>query len=257
MSSQNSPSVPRPARADAKKTLVLGLFAIAMGYVEAAVVVYLRRIYYPQGFAFPLNNAVLDRMFLVEPGRELATIVMLTTIAILVGRKRVERVGWFLFCFATWDVFYYVWLKALLHWPPSLLTWDILFLIPFPWAAPVLSPALVAASMAVWGLVLVRLDRVRTSPAPASRRMADADTGRTGDSRLILERLRSGRNAQFRPRSAGRGSCSVQLPLVAARRWPGIALGRVPDHHQRARELSRLLSSVRGTRHGHSQETPQ
>lgn len=146
----------RTARTDTKKALLLGLFAIAMGYVEAAVVVYLRRIYYPQGFAFPLNNAVLDRMFLVEPGRELATIVMLTTIAILVGRKRVERVGWFLFCFATWDVFYYVWLKALLHWPPSLLTWDILFLIPFPWAAPVLSPALVAASMAVWGLMLVR-----------------------------------------------------------------------------------------------------
>jgi hypothetical protein len=146
----------RTARSDTKKALLLGVFAIAMGYVEAAVVVYLRRIYYPQGFAFPLNNAVLDRMFLVEPGRELATIVMLTTIAILVGRKRVERVGWFLFCFATWDVFYYVWLKALLNWPPSLLTWDILFLIPFPWAAPVLSPVLVAASMAVWGLILVR-----------------------------------------------------------------------------------------------------
>jgi hypothetical protein len=130
-----------------------------MGYVEAAVVVYLRRIYYPQGFAFPLNNAVLDRMFLVEPGRELATIVMLSTIAILVGRKRLERFGWFLFAFAVWDVFYYVWLKALLNWPPSLVTWDILFLIPWPWAAPVLSPVLVAVSIAVWGLMLVRLER--------------------------------------------------------------------------------------------------
>ena len=150
----------RTARSDTKKALLLGLFAIAMGYVEAAVVVYLRRIYYPQGFVFPLNNAVLDRMFLVEPGRELATIVMLTTIAILTGRRRLERFGWFLFAFAVWDVFYYVWLKVLLNWPPSLLTWDILFLIPFPWAAPVLSPVLVAVSMAVWGLVLVRLDRV-------------------------------------------------------------------------------------------------
>ncbi len=150
----------RTARSDTRKALLLGVFAIAMGYVEAAVVVYLRRIYYPQGFAFPLNNAVLDRMFLIEPGRELATIIMLSTIAILVGRRRLERFGWFLFAFAVWDVFYYVWLKALLNWPPSLLTWDILFLIPFPWAAPVLSPVLVAVSMAVWGLMLVKLDRV-------------------------------------------------------------------------------------------------
>lgn len=135
---------------------MLGLFGAAMGYVEAAVVVYLRRIYYPQGFAFPLNDAVLDRMFLVEPGRELATIVMLLTIAFMAGRRRLERFAWFLFMFAVWDVFYYIWLKALLNWPPSLLTWDILFLIPWPWAAPVLSPLLVAVSMAAWGLMLVR-----------------------------------------------------------------------------------------------------
>jgi hypothetical protein len=146
----------RTARSDTRKALLLGLFGVAMGYVEAAVVVYLRRIYYPQGFAFPLNSAVLDRMFLVEPGRELATIIMLSTIAILAGRKRLERFAWFLFIFATWDVFYYVWLKVLLNWPPSLLTWDILFLIPLPWAAPVLSPVLVAASMAAWGLMLAR-----------------------------------------------------------------------------------------------------
>lgn len=159
MSNPDSPPAPRLLRSDAKKTLLLGLFAMAMGYVEAAVVVYLRRIYYPQGFAFPLSNAATDRMFLTEPGRELATIIMLSTVAILAGRRRLERLGWFLFAFAVWDIFYYVWLKALLNWPPSLLTWDILFLIPFPWAAPVLSPLLVAASMMVWGLVLVRLDR--------------------------------------------------------------------------------------------------
>ena len=151
----NSSDTP-PTHGDTRKTLLIGLFAIAMGYVEAAVVVYLRRIYYPQGFAFPLNSAVLDRMFLVELGRELATIVMLSTIAILVARKRLERFGWFLFAFAVWDVFYYVWLKVLLNWPPSLLAWDILFLLPWPWAAPVLSPVLVAVSMAVWGLILVR-----------------------------------------------------------------------------------------------------
>ena len=31
------------------------LYAVAMGYLEAAVVVYLRAIYYPEGFSFPLK----------------------------------------------------------------------------------------------------------------------------------------------------------------------------------------------------------
>jgi len=132
------------------------LFGLAMGYLEAAVVVYLRRIYYPQGFAFPLNNTVLDPMFLVEPGRELATIVMLGAIAWLAGKNRLGRFSWFLVVFGIWDISYYLGLKALLNWPASLLTWDILFLIPIPWAAPVLSPVLVAASMIVLGLGLLK-----------------------------------------------------------------------------------------------------
>ncbi len=32
----------------------LTVFAIAMAYLESAVVVYLRALYYPQGFDFPI-----------------------------------------------------------------------------------------------------------------------------------------------------------------------------------------------------------
>ena len=32
----------------------LTIYAVAMAYVESAVVVYLRALYYPQGFDFPL-----------------------------------------------------------------------------------------------------------------------------------------------------------------------------------------------------------
>ena len=35
--------------------IALLLYAVAMGYLEAAVVVYLRALYYPEGFSFPLN----------------------------------------------------------------------------------------------------------------------------------------------------------------------------------------------------------
>ncbi len=132
-------------------------FALAMGYLEAAVVVYLRQIYFPQGFAFPLNSTMLEPTLLVEWGREIATLVMLAAIAWLSGKSLLERFSWFLFVFGTWDIFYYLGLKALLNWPPSLLTWDILFLIPIPWAAPVLAPVLVAASMIALGLGFISL----------------------------------------------------------------------------------------------------
>src|SRR6185295_1640743 len=46
--------------------------------------------------------------------------------------------------FGAWDLAYYAGLYVALGWPPSLLTWDVLFLIPVPWTAPVLYPALVS-----------------------------------------------------------------------------------------------------------------
>jgi hypothetical protein len=35
----------------------------------------------------------------------------------------------------------------MINWPASLGTWDVLFLPPVPWSAPVIAPVLVAASM--------------------------------------------------------------------------------------------------------------
>ena len=39
--------------------------------------------------------------------------------------------------------------------PASLLTWDILFLMPVPWLGPVLAPALVALTMIVAGIIVL------------------------------------------------------------------------------------------------------
>ncbi|MCE5270396.1 hypothetical protein LLH00_03855 [bacterium] len=142
-----------------RTALSVALFAAAMGYLEAAVVVYLRQLYYPQGFAFPLR--LMERaVVLVELGREAATVAMLLALAVLAGRRWAERLAWFMTAFAIWDISYYVWLKVILDWPESWLTPDILFLIPLPWVGPVLSPVLVSLAMLVGaGLILHRLGR--------------------------------------------------------------------------------------------------
>jgi len=128
------------------KITFLVIFSIAMGFLEAAVVVYLRQLYYPEGFAFPLRFMAIEELS-VEYLREVSTIIMLVSLGIVSGRNFYERLSYFFLCFGVWDIFYYVWLKALLNWPPSFLTWDILFLIPVVWAGPVLAPIICASTM--------------------------------------------------------------------------------------------------------------
>ena len=126
---------------------IVTFFAIAMGYLEAIVVAYLRALYYPNGFNFPLANLVQSEILLIEWVREFATIVMLVTVAMLAGKKFFERSAYFIFAFAVWDIFYYVFLKVILDWPASLFTWDVLFLIPWPWVGPVITPVLCSLLM--------------------------------------------------------------------------------------------------------------
>jgi hypothetical protein len=140
--------------------ITITAFAIAMGFLESAVVVYMREILYPEGFKFPLSPIPVS-LALTELLREVATLVMLVTIGILgssgSGGKRRFSTGfaWFIYCFAIWDIFYYVFLKLLLGWPESLLTWDVLFLIPTTWTGPVLTPVLVSFTMILLAMLIV------------------------------------------------------------------------------------------------------
>jgi hypothetical protein len=124
----------------------LTVFSVAMGYMESAVVIYLRKIYYPEGFRFPLVPLDTD-IGLVEVFREAATIIMLLGIGILSAQKASLRFAYFIYCFAIWDLCYYLFLWIFLDWPQSLFTWDILFLIPVPWVGPVLTPCIISATM--------------------------------------------------------------------------------------------------------------
>ena len=135
--------------------VALTVFAVAMAFLEAAVVVYLRALYYPQGFSFPLV-IIPYRMAAIEIAREASTMVMLWGVAWLSGSDRWQRFLHFCFLFGVWDIFYYVWLWVALGWPSSLLTWDILFLIPVPWVGPVLAPVIVSAGLIGGAMVLLR-----------------------------------------------------------------------------------------------------
>ncbi len=136
----------------------LVIFSIAMAYLESAVVVYLREIYYPEGFSFPLTPISND-IVMIEFWREIATIIMLAGIGILTGNSYSQRFAFFLLTFAIWDIFYYVFLYVLLGWPSSLLTWDILFLVPIPWVGPVITPIIVSLTMIILASSLIHFKR--------------------------------------------------------------------------------------------------
>jgi len=125
-----------------EKFLLLAFFGIAMAHLEGVVVVYLRRIL---GIIdSESNTASLEkfpkRYIFIEKTREVATILMLVTLALLVGGTWLEKTVVFFWTFAFWDLFYYLSLYLLIKWPPNLTTIDVLFLIPRPWIAPVWVP---------------------------------------------------------------------------------------------------------------------
>jgi len=146
--------------------LIVTSFAIGMAFLESAVVVYLREILYPGGFRFPLSPVPAD-LALTELFREVATLVMLVSIGFLAGRRFSTGFAWFIYSFAIWDIFYYIFLRLLVGWPESLMTWDVLFLIPTTWTGPVLAPVLVSMTMILLALVILfRAERGGESRIP-------------------------------------------------------------------------------------------
>jgi len=148
--------------------VIVSAYAIAMAYVEAAAVLYLRTIY---GGIDPVapRHTVFDPLpdfVWVEIGREAATIVMLGAVGWLAGRGVAGRIGAFALAMGVWDIFYYVFLWLFAGWPASPLAPDVLFLIPLPWWGPVLSPIVLAAIMAVAGAAAMARELGDGMPRP-------------------------------------------------------------------------------------------
>jgi len=143
-----------------RQLFYLAVFGVSFGFVEAAVVVYLRA-----GLALAGSQAALQppalpanyqqavsslalfprRLLAIEICREAATIIMLVSVALLAAAKARERWACFLGAFAAWDLTYYAALRVMLGWPSSLRDLDVLFLIPVPWVSQVWFPVLVSA----------------------------------------------------------------------------------------------------------------
>jgi hypothetical protein len=140
------------------KILTVTFYAAAMAFLETTVVIYLRELYYPEGFGFPLKS--MD-FFVgkVEFFRELATLVMIFTVSVLAGKTFIQKFSAFIYVFAVWDIFYYVFLYVALGWPSSLQTWDVLFLIPVMWAGPVLAPVINSLTMILLAGVLLYAEK--------------------------------------------------------------------------------------------------
>ncbi|RPI56513.1 MAG: hypothetical protein EHM55_05125 [Acidobacteria bacterium] len=141
----------------------LWVLAVAFGWIEASVVAYLREIHAAElSLQGPSDLPGLQVTLLSLPGhlvslemaREVCTVVLLVAVSWLAGRRPADRAGAFLLSFGVWDLAYYGVLRLLVGWPDSLSAWDILFLIPLPWVAPVWAPITVAALLILAGSYL-------------------------------------------------------------------------------------------------------
>ncbi len=129
-------------------------FGMAMGYLEATVVVYLRAaLGLDPRIAVPVADpGAFDAYAGIEIARELATLLMIAAVGWLAGRSWIERLAWAAVVFGAWDIVYYVGLRLTIDWPPALDTWDVLFLVPLTWVGPVWAPMAVSAALVGFGL---------------------------------------------------------------------------------------------------------
>jgi len=156
--------------------VVLVVFGVAFGFVEAAVVYYIRAlIHFHQNYPLSHYKVLLNLGFItfvqpahsillthrisdIEITRESATIVMLAALAFVAANRWLQRLGAFLVGFACWDLAYYLFLRILDNWPRSFLTKDVFFLIPVTWIGPVLTPIVLSIVILALGSQLYLRD---------------------------------------------------------------------------------------------------
>jgi hypothetical protein len=152
----------------------VGTYALAMAYLESAVVVYLRQaVGVPTPSVFPVDfSRAAGSLALIELGRELATMMMIGAVGWIAGRSPLERLAWAAVIFGLWDIGYYAWLWVFSGWPTGLGTWDLLFLLPVPWAGPVWAPVTVSLGLIGFGLAVAARLRAGRSLALSRARFA-------------------------------------------------------------------------------------
>lgn len=138
----------------------ISAFALAFAFAEAATIVFVKRLYFPDGWRAPFHPIPPDALRL-EQGREAATLLAILCVAFAGrpgGREGIARTLWIV---GLWDVSYYACLRTLTPFPASLADLDIVFLIPHAWILPVWVPVL--GSLAAMALALLLGGRRRAA----------------------------------------------------------------------------------------------
>jgi hypothetical protein len=179
----------KPPAVSGRQLILLAVFAGAFGFVESALVIYIRAatgllpgyhgtlsdVRQSSAGIYKQEESISEfpeSLLTIEVLREAATMVMLTTVALLAGAMLRERCAIFLWTFAVWDISYYAGLWATVRWPSSLKDLDVLFLIPVPWISQVWFPILVSL------LTLVAVSAARKREGPVDAGSLDSREGR-------------------------------------------------------------------------------
>lgn len=210
--------------------LAILAFGVAMGYLEAAVVVYLRGALglAPAGLV-PVYDPVAFGAFAgTEVARELATLVMIAAVGWLAGRTGLERLAWAAVVFGTWDIVYYLGLRATSGWPASITAWDVLFLVPVPWVGPVWAPILASVALVAFGLTAARRLRIGQPITVSGWQFAGALGGAglvIGSFLVDADRVLAGDDAPWTGWPlfiAGMGVASTAIATAVAGRFGGL-----------------------------------
>jgi len=199
-----------------EKIVFLVVFAAAMAFVEAAIVIYLRALI-GGGPLFPMKD-LPPTLLTVEIAREGATLVLLLCVASLAVGGGARRLGAFLLAFAVWDIFYYLWLYLATGWPAGVTDWDILFLIPLPWVGPVWSVLLLCTGMLAFSVLFLRAPE----DAPFAPGLSGWATGMAGAAAVIATYILEWKKIGYGREIPSGFSLPLFLPgilLLAASGW--------------------------------------
>jgi hypothetical protein len=236
------------SKSKGSRWLAVAGFAVAMAWMESAVVLYLRtlmnRLEPYQATPLP----AVGGLAFAELVREAATLSMLALVGWLEGQTWRSRLGFFLLAFGIWGLGHYVFLVPLTGWPRSVLDWDVLFLIPLPWWGPMLAPILIALLM-VGGGSLLALGDTPERPLWPSRWAVAASL--TGAGLALYVFMADAIAATFRGGPSLRELLPVRfnwplfLPAVTLPAVPVAELGRLRWHRRDAARAPALRTSDR------------
>ncbi|MCF7885109.1 MAG: hypothetical protein K9M80_01320 [Candidatus Marinimicrobia bacterium] len=114
-------------------------------------------MYQPGNPFFPVI-VIQNKHLIIEIFREIFSLTVVFLIAYLSGNNYREKFAALMFTFGLWDIFYYIWLFIIHQWPPSWMTWDVLYRVPIMWTGPVIAPLIVSVCLVSSALIIFYIE---------------------------------------------------------------------------------------------------